>query len=455
MRVEFGRRAGLVGPLVVAGLLLAACNDGSDASSDTTADTAAASVAATSAPDTTVSAAEETAADGTAPDNTTSDASAPDGTDANLDPSVDPAGSEADNELEVITPLVANVLAEPRPVLGDDEQIHLAYELFATNAAEATMTVDLVEVLGPDGVAIGELTGDELQGAVQYIANQEAIGPAQQFRVFMDQTFPAGAEVPESISHRFTVTLTPEDGDVSSTTVVSGATTVDTREAILVGAPLRGTKWVVSGGCCFPADYHRTATLPVNGQFYAPERYAIDFVQLNDQDTLYDGPVDALESFAYYGDDILSVADGTVVRIQDGLEEQTPGSFEPGATAASAGGNFVVVDIGDGHFAFYAHLQPGSLTVEEGDEVTKGEVLGLLGNTGNSDGPHLHFHVMDGPGPLSSNGLPYRFESFEVSGTLTNTADIPTGVVAELDETLTGSFTDVMPLDNQLLTFPD
>jgi len=450
MRVEFGRRAGLVGPLVVAGLLLAACNDGSDASSDTSADTAAASVAATSAPDTTASAAE----DGTAPDNTTSDAS-PDGTDANLDPSVDPAGSEADNELEVITPLVANVLAEPRPVLSDDEQIHLAYELFATNAAEATMTVDLVEVLGPDGVAIGELTGDELQGAVQYIANQEAIGPAQQFRVFMDQTFPAGAEVPESISHRFTVTLTPEDGDVSSTTVVSGATTVDTREAILVGAPLRGTKWVVSGGCCFPADYHRTATLPVNGQFYAPERYAIDFVQLNDQDTLYDGPVDALESFAYYGADILSVADGTVVRIQEGLEEQTPGSFEPGATAASAGGNFVVVDIGDGHFAFYAHMQPGSLTVEEGDEVTKGEVLGLLGNTGNSDGPHLHFHVMDGPGPLSSNGLPYRFESFEVSGTLTNTADIPTGVVAELDETLTGSFTDVMPLDNQLLTFPD
>ena len=100
-------------------------------------------------------------------------------------------------------------------------------------------------------------------------------------------------------------------------------------------------------------------------------------------------------------------------------------------------------------------MQPGSLTVEEGDEVTKGEVLGLLGNTGNSDGPHLHFHVMDGPGPLSSNGLPYRFESFEVTGTLTNTADIPTGVVAELDDTLTGSFTDVMPLDNQLLTFPD
>ena len=454
MRVGVGRRAGLVGPVVIAGLLLAACNDGSDASSDTTADAASTSAAATSEPATTVATSDATAGD-TAPDDTATDGSAPDGTDADLDPSTDPTGSEADNELEEITPLVANALAEPRPVLGDDEQIHLAYELFATNAADATMTVDLVEVLGPDGEAIGELTGDDLEGAVQYIANQEAIGPAQQFRIFMDQTFPAGAEVPESISHRFTVTLTPAEGDPSSTTVVSGATTVDTSEAILVGAPLRGAKWVVSGGCCFPADYHRTATLPVNGQFYAPERYAIDFVQLNDQDTLFDGPVDALESFGYYGADILSVADGTVVRIQDDLEEQIPGSFSPGATAASAGGNFVVVDIGDGNFAFYAHMQPGSLTVEEGDEVTKGQVLGLLGNTGNSDGPHLHFHVMDGPGPLSSNGLPYRFESFDVTGTLTNTAEIPTGVVAELDDTLTGSFTDVMPLDNQLLTFPD
>ena len=87
--------------------------------------------------------------------------------------------------------------------------------------------------------------------------------------------------------------------------------------------------------------------------------------------------------------------------------------------------------------------------------MTKGQVLGLLGNTGNSDGPHLHFHVMDGPGPLSSNGLPYRFESFDVQGTLTNTADLQTGVEAVLDDTLTGPFTDVLPLDNQLITFPE
>ena len=118
----------------------------------------------------------------------------------------------------------------------------------------------------------------------------------------MDQTFPAGAEVPASISHRFTVTLTPAEGDPSSTTVVWGATTVDTSQATLAGVPLRGAKWVVSGGCCFPADYHRTATLPVNGQFYAPERYAIDFVGLERRRTASSpAPSTRLSSYGFYG----------------------------------------------------------------------------------------------------------------------------------------------------------
>jgi hypothetical protein len=68
----------------------------------------------------------------------------------------------------------------------------------------------------------------------------------------------------------------------------------------------------------------------------------------------------------------------------------------------------VVVKIAPKRFAFYAHMQPGSLRVKEGDRVRKGQILGLLGNTGNTDAPHLHFHIMDGPSPLQSNGLPVR-----------------------------------------------
>ena len=68
---------------------------------------------------------------------------------------------------------------------------------------------------------------------------------------------------------------------------------------------------------------------------------------------------------------------------------------------------YVVLDLGGGRFAFYAHLQPGSLRVKAGDRVKAGQVLGLVGNSGNSTEPHLHFHISNGISPLGSEGLPY------------------------------------------------
>jgi murein DD-endopeptidase MepM/ murein hydrolase activator NlpD len=67
----------------------------------------------------------------------------------------------------------------------------------------------------------------------------------------------------------------------------------------------------------------------------------------------------------------------------------------------------------------YAHLVPGSASesVEVGQEISAGDVIGRLGNSGNTDAPHLHFHIMDGPLPLASNGLPFVFDSLELVGT--------------------------------------
>ncbi len=70
----------------------------------------------------------------------------------------------------------------------------------------------------------------------------------------------------------------------------------------------------------------------------------------------------------------------------------------------------------------YAHLQPGSIKVHQGDKVKTGQVLGLVGNTGNSLVPHLHFQLMDQPSSLASNGLPYEIDSFEVTARVTSTA---------------------------------
>jgi murein DD-endopeptidase MepM/ murein hydrolase activator NlpD len=98
-------------------------------------------------------------------------------------------------------------------------------------------------------------------------------------------------------------------------------------------------------------------------------------------------------------------------------------------------------------------MQPGSVRVKVGDKVKTGQVLGLLGNSGNTDGPHLHFHVMDGPSPLVSNGLPFVFESFTGQGRVTD--EQPPGDVVTIDkDALSGPHTNELPLLNQVVSFP-
>jgi murein DD-endopeptidase MepM/ murein hydrolase activator NlpD len=118
-----------------------------------------------------------------------------------------------------------------------------------------------------------------------------------------------------------------------------------------------------------------------------------------------------------YGTEVLAVADGTVTAVKDGIPENVPLSPNRAVpvTLETIGGNYVMLALGNGRFAFYAHLQPGSFRVKPGDHVRRGQLLGLLGNSGNSDFAHLHFHITDG-GSLASEGLPYVFESFEVMG---------------------------------------
>lgn len=77
-------------------------------------------------------------------------------------------------------------------------------------------------------------------------------------------------------------------------------------------------------------------------------------------------------------------------------------------------GNSIVEDLGDGHFALYAHLKADSLKVKRGDRVKRGDVIAQMGNTGNSTGPHLHLHIMNSPRILESDGLPYVFDSFTI-----------------------------------------
>jgi murein DD-endopeptidase MepM/ murein hydrolase activator NlpD len=101
-------------------------------------------------------------------------------------------------------------------------------------------------------------------------------------------------------------------------------------------------------------------------------------------------------------------------------------------------------------------MQPGSVRVKPGDRVRTGQVLGLLGNSGNTDAPHLHFHVMDGPSPLLANGLPYVFGAFEGAGVVRDEDQLATNAPVAIDAaSLLGPHQNQLPMTLEVVEFAE
>jgi hypothetical protein len=358
-------------------------------------------------------------------------------------------------EKEQLTPVIGNAISEPEPVLASNGRRELAYELQLINRSQSVVTVRSIEALA-GGKVVQKLAGAALETQMApYGQPQHSVKlkPGQGAYVLMDVSLAQKTKVPAELTHRIALTMQPKQAAVA-TNYELAPIKVNRREAIVVAPPLRGPGWVVANGCCAEFNAHRGTVLPVNGAAHVAERFAIDFVQIDPMGRLFNGPLDQLTSYPYFGAEVLSATAGKVVGVLDNVPETTPGSFPPAITAEKAGGNHVVVAIGGGRYAFYAHLQPGSVRVKVGQKVKVGQTLGLLGNSGNSDAPHLHFHIMSTPHPLEANGLPYRFSNFTVEGTLTNTVGIQEGEVAKVEATERGVRHAELPLTNQVIAFP-
>jgi murein DD-endopeptidase MepM/ murein hydrolase activator NlpD len=121
---------------------------------------------------------------------------------------------------------------------------------------------------------------------------------------------------------------------------------------------------------------------------------------------------------------VLAVADARVVSIINDLPENAGANPQEGRrpTVETISGNTVILDLGNGAYALYGHLQPGSVLVHPGEAVHTGQVLAKLGNSGNSDAPHLHFQLMDAPSALGAEGLPYAIARFTMAGVASDPA---------------------------------
>jgi hypothetical protein len=358
-------------------------------------------------------------------------------------------------ETEQLTPVIGNAISEPEPVLASNGRRELAYELQLVNRSESTVTVRKLEALAGGKVA-EQLSGKSLEAVMQPYGQPThsiKLKPGQGAYVLMDVSLARKAKVPAELTHRISLSMQPKQAAVA-TDYELAPIGVDDREAVVVAPPVSGPGWVVANGCCSEYTAHRGTVLPVNGAAHVAERFAIDFVQIDPLGKLFEGPLDQLSSYPYFGDEVHSATAGKVVGVLDNIPNTPAGAFPPAITAEKAGGNHVVVAMGGGRFAFYAHLQPGTVKVKLGQRVKVGQTLGLLGNSGNSNAPHLHFHIMDSPHPLASNGVPYRFSKFTVEGKLTNLAGIEAGETAKIDRIGLGKRSAELPLNDEVIAFP-
>lgn len=381
---------------------------------------------------------------------------------------------EASQDPTMVGPLVWTPLATINPVKGTDGRIHLIYELHVSNASHYNVRIRSIEVLnGRDNSVTGvnrvfSADGQDVTGKIRPFSleqqTQEAadytnrLGPGQGGVVYFDVTYGSLRDVPKNLKHRFIASFPVPNQDPQVYTVIDEGTKVSGEEALVIAPPLKGANWVVANGSGPIITAHRYTTQPTNGGLRIPEHFAIDFIQLDAQGRAFVGDPSDVKNYPYYGAEIVSVAPGKVVEVLNDLKDQIPGQPRTGLKPDEYAGNHVIVEMGKGRYALYAHLIPGSVAVSEGDYVQQGQLLGKLGNSGNSDAPHLHFHVMDSASALNTRGLPFSFNRMAYQGQFMGAFDdvvgaLFTGKQPTFDARGAGMRALQMPLSLNLIGF--
>ena len=378
------------------------------------------------------------------------------------------------------TPLTLQ-LTQPsvEPVPATDGLIHLPYAAQATNTG--AQPADIVSVVPVDPLAgfaptgrnlITDAQGRSVAGQVKLFATSPdntvpddgpgaAAQPVPGFStrvpggnsglMFFDVTYTDPARIPRLLAHA--ITLAAPDGG-PGTPALTNPVPVGCKQLAVLRPPLVGHGWGALSGCCTFALYHRVGTiLGFNGALQGSEQFAIDYLQFGPNNACCNGPITALTSWWGYNTPVLAAAPGVVVTVVDGRPDQQPvGTITP-LPGEDGPGNRVVEDIGGGRYVGYAHLKPGSIPawVREGARLGPGDLIGRVGNSGQSEAPHLHFQVMDLPSFFDATGLPFVFDAQLLEGSVSEAeaeVGLLQGTAVPIDRTGAGVRRGQMPARN-------
>jgi murein DD-endopeptidase len=327
------------------------------------------------------------------------------------------------------------VPVSPAPVLAMGKAT-LVYELHISNLSPTGLVLTGIEVRGVQAGApvLASYRGAELQQRLQVLQfsgekqPKNVLSGGQRAIVFMLlSTTPA--QVPTALQHRFYFkSAVPADSAQAEQAVDYAGVQVQRVAPLVLGPPLHG-RWLAVNGLSNDTGHRRSVTAS-EGRARIAQRYATDWVKVG-EDGLLARRGDMAQNTNYYGygADAVAVAAATVVAVKDGLPENVPQVKQRAVaiTQETIAGNYVLLDLGQGLYALYAHLQPQSLKVKVGDKVKTGQLLGLVGNSGNSHLPHLHFQVANAASALGAEGVPYVLSTFVLQGIATTPAELVKG----------------------------
>jgi len=171
---------------------------------------------------------------------------------------------------------------------------------------------------------------------------------------------------------------------------------------IAIDLPFKGRWLVFWGGDTLKLNQHVE---------FQSQRRAADLLGVGPDGKTHRGDGKSNEDYFAFGRDILAASDGRVITAIDGVPDNPPGVMNP----YFALGNAVIIEHEPKLFSAYCHLQRGSVKVELGQAVKKGDLLGLCGNSGNTSEPHLHFQLHDGPRFESAWGIEAVFDNVSVT----------------------------------------
>jgi hypothetical protein len=329
----------------------------------------------------------------------------------------------------LVTPVIpVTVPFGPVPVTSTDG-VNIAYELEFHPADSQPLALDRVEVLDPATGKILYTSDRELLAVLYHPASIPPPTPAElrngTGKISLPRVslwFVVGPDgVPDRLTHRITLNRSASG---QTPAIITGGDVVVRKNLVpvIIGSPLKGPGWFAMETTS-PRTHHFSAQISMNGITRVPQRYAQDWIYLDPATgQAASGNASFARNYYGFGREIYAVANGSVMDARDGLPDIEMIYSAPPATVDTAAGNFVIVDIGNGKYACYAHMVNGSVRVKKGDSVKEGQVLGLMGNSGNSDLPHLHFQIVtDTPSFLGAEGFPHVYRSFTITGGINET----------------------------------